>query len=457
MVSGSHIQFDRNGIKLNKAAGEILKSDESGIIREIERVRADEYSRTATTSAFDVSGMLKRRPALPPASCAGEEAYVARYVRSFTGGGLAGLRVLVYQHSAVGRDILPRVLRELGAEVVTAGRSETFVPVDTENITDQLLHSLESSAVAAEAGGRPLHAVVSTDGDSDRPLVTAVLAPEDSARPRRVRFLPGDLLGIIVAEYLRADATVVPISVNDAVERRMAERGISLSKTRIGSPYVISALDELRRHGKHERIVGWEANGGFLTGSDISLPDGMLPALPTRDSTLPILATLFAAVEQRIGLATLWSRLPARFGRAGLLDNVPVAVSRAILSGLIPAYDLTEVVFDRTGNVFDSNAAEVMSAALAAPIAAAWHGSKATLARFFTPALGFDDIARINVLDGVRAYFRNGDIAHVRPSGNAPQLRIYATSDSQPRADQIVQLALREPDGILRRLERAFT
>ena len=153
MVSGSHIPFDRNGIKLNKPAGEILKSDESGIIREIERVRADEYSRTATTSAFDVSGMLKRRPALPPASCAGEEAYVARYVRSFTGGGLAGLRVLVYQHSAVGRDILPRVLRELGAEVVTAGRSETFVPVDTENITDQLLHSLESSAVAAEAGG----------------------------------------------------------------------------------------------------------------------------------------------------------------------------------------------------------------------------------------------------------------------------------------------------------------
>jgi len=42
---------------------------------------------------------------------------------------------------------------------------------------------------------------------------------------RRVRFLPGDLLGIVVAEYLRADAAAVPISANDAVERRMAERG----------------------------------------------------------------------------------------------------------------------------------------------------------------------------------------------------------------------------------------
>ena len=79
------------------------------------------------------------------------------------------------------------------------------------------------------------------------------------------------------------------------------------------------------------------------------------------------------------------------------------------------------------------------------------------MSRYFTPASGFDAIARINVLDGVRIYFRNGDIAHIRPSGNAPQLRIYAVSDTQARADRIVELSLREPDGILRQLERAFT
>ena len=64
---------------------------------------------------------------------------------------------------------------------------------------------------------------------------------------------------------------------------------------------------------------------------------------------------------------------------------------------------------------------------------------------------------RINVLDGVRVHFHNGDVAHIRPSGNAPQLRIYANSDSQARADRIVELGLHEPDGILRQLERAFT
>src|SRR5215212_3899796 len=39
MVTGSHIPFDRNGIKINKSVGELLKSDESGISAEVEAVR----------------------------------------------------------------------------------------------------------------------------------------------------------------------------------------------------------------------------------------------------------------------------------------------------------------------------------------------------------------------------------------------------------------------------------
>jgi len=458
MVTGSHIPFDRNGIKINKSVGEVLKSDEPGITREVERVRAEEYSRTATTSAFDAPGKLKSAPELPPLDRAAEEAYVRRYLSSFNNAGLSGLRVLMYQHSAVGRDILPRILCELGAEVVTAGRSETFIPIDTENITDEQLNRLEDFAVATEASGRPLHAIVSTDGDSDRPLVTAVL-PAAAVKPgrRRVRFLPGDMLGIVVAEYLGADAAAVPISANDAVERRLRERKVLLEKTKIGSPYVISALDELRRAGSRRRIVGWEANGGFLTGSDIALIKGTLAALPTRDATLPILANLFAATNQGISLSVLWDRLPARFGRAGLIDDFPMAASQAILANLIPAGDTIEVEFDSVRGVIDRSRADAIPAPLVAGLAADWQQRKATLMRFFTRALGFDDITRINVLDGVRAYFSNRDIAHIRPSGNAPQLRIYANSDSQSRADEIVQLALREPDGILRQLERAFT
>jgi len=439
MVTGSHIPFDRNGIKLNKSAGEILKSDEAGISLEVDGVRAEEYAKTREQSAFDASGMLKQPTELPPLERAAEEAYVRRYLGSFPRRGLSGLRVVVYQHSAVGRDILLRILQELGADVVAAGRTETFMALDTENVTDEQLARLEELAVAAEASGPPVHVIVSTDGDSDRPLVAAVLPSRGAGAPgRRVRFLPGDLLGIIVAQYLSADAVAVPISANDAVERRMAERGTWLEKTKIGSPYVVASIDALRNSKRYSRIVGWEANGGFLTGSDIALTRETIAALPSRDATLPILATLFAAAQRGVSLDSLWSELPARFGRSGLIDHVPSATSRAILARLTPPGPSTEVLFDDEGNEPEQS----------------WQETRAMLGRVFTPALGFGKIVRINVLDGVRVYFENGDVAHVRPSGNAPQLRIYSNSDSQARADRIVEDGLREPDGLLRQLIR---
>jgi hypothetical protein len=54
-------------------------------------------------------------------------------------------------------------------------------------------------------------------------------------------------------------------------------------------------------------------------------------------------------------------------------------------------------------------------------------------------------LIRINVIDGLRIYFANGEIAHIRPSENAPQLRIYAVADSQARAEAIVELRSKSP------------
>jgi len=36
-------------------------------------------------------------------------------------------------------------------------------------------------------------------------------------------------------------------------------------------------------------------------------------------------------------------------------------------------------------------------------------------------------------------------------------MRIYANSDTQARADEIVAFGLREPDGILRQMQRVFS
>ena len=60
------------------------------------------------------------------------QAYAARCVGLLGANALRGWRVGVYQHSSVARDLIADILRRAGADVVALGRSDVFVPVDTE-------------------------------------------------------------------------------------------------------------------------------------------------------------------------------------------------------------------------------------------------------------------------------------------------------------------------------------
>ncbi|HEV2447110.1 MAG TPA: hypothetical protein VGS58_14360, partial [Candidatus Sulfopaludibacter sp.] len=240
MVTGSHIPFDRNGYKLNTSRGELMKSHEGPISEAVRAVRECVYAQPFAESAFDEQGMFKNAPRdLPAEDDAAQRAYLERYQAFFGDSDLGRKKILVYQHSAVGRDLLVEILRRLGAHAIPAGRSEGFVPIDTENIDAAQLARIQS--LADEAGG--VDAIVSTDGDSDRPLVLG-LDPASG----KVRFFGGDLLGMIVAEYLGADSVVVPISTNDAIDRGPLARVLE-PKTRIGSPYVIAGMERARAKG----------------------------------------------------------------------------------------------------------------------------------------------------------------------------------------------------------------
>lgn len=451
MVTGSHIPFDRNGIKFNKTTGEILKPDEPGILEAVAEVRRVEYGRPPAESMFDDDGMLRpgARRALPPVNEDGRHAYLQRYVSFFPPRGLERKRVVVFQHSAVGRDMLVETLERLGAEVHALGRSEEFIAIDTENITEDRLQTMQHLVDDVSSRYRPVDALVSTDGDSDRPLFVGV-DPEGKAR-----FYGGDLLGIVVAEYLNADGVVVPVSANDAVDLEMTRRAVPVTRTRIGSPWVIEAMEEMIAAGNAKTVVGWEANGGFLTGSLIERDGRSLEPLPTRDAALPLLAALSSMAEKHCSARELFARLPPRFSKAGLLDRFPQDAGRALLRHLSPRDErIRQVDFEaeavtvwfETGESRPASNTETKEQ----------RGVRRELARYFTPSSGFDDIVRINVIDGVRITFANGDIAHIRPSGNAPQLRLYAVADTEERADEIVRMGVREPDGILRRLEAAY-
>ena len=401
MVTGSHIPFDRNGYKLNTSRGELRKEEEAPINAKVAEVRARFYEHPFDYSPFDENGDLRVAVADAPVSDAAREAYVNRYL-SFFPPSLAGRLILVYQHSAVGRDLVAEVLTTLGADVIPAGRSNDFVPIDTENIDAEQLSAIRALAAAH---GNP-QIVISTDGDSDRPLI---LAADSSGE---LRFFGGDLVGMVVARYLNADAVVVPVSCNDAIDRGDLSQVLE-PKTRIGSPFVIVGMAAAIARGRR-RVCGWEANGGFLLGSDIEQIGKTLKALPTRDALLPILGVLFAAESRSVSVAQLFEELPRRFSRSGLLKNFPREVGLRIARDAADALDLSTV---------------------------------------FTASLGFGASVAIDRTDGLRITFSNGDVAHIRPSGNADELRIYATADTQARADAIVAAGIAEPAGILRTLE----
>lgn len=305
-----------------------------------------------------------------------ETLYVQRYIDAFGETALSGLRLGVYRHSSVARDTMETILTGLGATVVPLAHSDTFIPVDTEAVDDATRANLVTWAQL-----HSLDAVASTDGDADRPLLS------DAAG----KVIPGDVLGVLTAQVLGAKTVITPVSSNDMVRRCPEFETVIL--TRIGSPFVIAEMEKAKSPA--DACIGFEANGGFLLGFDATV-SGPLAALPTRDCMLPIIAPLFAAKQQGTTLADLVSHLPKCFTAADRLQEIDSAKAATFLAGLI---DNTE-----------------------------------TRAAFFAP---FGIIVSVDLTDGLRVDFESGDVVHLRPSGNAPEFRIYAQSSSETRAKEL--------------------
>lgn len=382
MVTGSHIPEDRNGLKFYLPRGEILKADEAAIAARLAALTATTEADAPLAGAFDAEGMFwpEVAPKLPAPDPEALAAYERRYLEFFPRGCLAGKRVVLYEHSSVARDLLARLLEQLGARVVRVARAEQFVPVDTEAVENP-------EQLAAWVRAENADALVSADGDGDRPLVV-------DEQGRQVR---GDLLGLLTARYLRADVVAAPVSCTTALELCGAFRRVV--RTRIGSPYVVAALAEAVRTGAR-RAVGFEANGGVLLASDLlgEVPGAQLAALPTRDAVLPILAVLHAANRRALRVSQLVRELPPRFTASGLLRPFPTEAGRALVDRLA------------TGG--------------AAAAQEFWGGQ-------------FGEVRAVDFTDGARVTFAGGDIVHIRPSGNAPEFRVYTEAAAPEAAEAL--------------------
>jgi phosphomannomutase len=366
MITGSHIPFDRNGIKFYRSNGEITKQDEIDIIQ----------AQSILPDVIENVPLTKINPSA-------YQSYVDRYVQFFPQQPLSGLRLGFYEHSSAARELLREILQTLGAEVISIGRTDQFVPIDTEAVSEQ--DALKARQWALDYG---FDAVLSTDGDADRPL----LGNEQG------HWLRGDIVGILCAQYLDAKAVVTPVSSNTALELCLR---FTVMRTRIGSPYVIAGMESLIGQG-HRSVVGFEANGGFLVATELEKQGRSLKPLPTRDAILPMLALLVMAKERNIKLSELSKDLPSRYTASDRLCSFAVEKSQLLLNTLAAS---KAAVYDLLGDLCGDSTSQDQT-------------------------------------DGLRLFFESGEIVHFRASGNAPELRCYAEADTQTRADDLVRTCL---------------
>ena len=370
MVTGSHIPADRNGIKFYGPNGEISKADEAAITHYVAE-RSDAY----------------RLPLAPPRTAwpvRHDEAIAAYRERAndiLERDCLSVLKLGVYQHSSVAAELLVQILQTFGATVVPVGKTETFVPVDTEAVDATTTMKLKGWVREFN-----LDAIVSTDADADRPLI----ADENGDLFR------GDLIGLATALFLRADTIVTPVTSNSGISKAF---GFEVLRTKVGSPFVIEAMETSRHAGGI--VVGFEANGGVLLGSDCKLNGTTLTALLTRDALLPILAVL--------GMMTSTKKTLSRLRE---LWNLPVCASERLQN-------------------FSTESSRRLMDHLA---------SRDALQQFLAP---FGTVAEVDETDGLRARTHAGEIIHLRPSGNAPELRCYSEASNESRATAIVALTLK--------------
>ncbi|TCU14397.1 phosphomannomutase [Rhizobium sullae] len=371
MITGSHIPADRNGIKFYRPDGEIDKSDEAAI-----------SDLAAKLDRPLPEGVMAGKAEIEDRSGECAESFMARNAGILPPNALSGLKIGVYQHSTVARDMMVRLLLHYGAEAIALGRSETFIPVDTEAVSAETIAFLKDWAQSLT-----LDALVSADGDGDRPL-----AADETGAPLR-----GDLLGLIAANFLNAGTVVTPVTSNSGIE---TAGSFNVTRTRVGSPFVITGMQEAISAGK-DRVMGFEANGGLLTGSDFAINGKTLEALPTRDCFLPILAVLSLAAAQKKPLSAIAGSYNLPVAAADRLENFPVETSARLMAYL--------------------------------------RASLENLAEFLKP-IGKPFTA--SDIDGLRVTLADKRIIHFRPSGNAPEMRCYVEAETEQAASQLLDAGL---------------
>ena len=252
VISASHNPYQDNGIKLFGPDGYKLSDDIELAIEE--RMRGSAEDGLAAPSE------LGRAVRLEGARGRYIEALKASLPRGMS---LNGLRIVIDCANGAAYGVAPKLLWELGADVIELGTSPNGFNI---NARCGSTHPQAMCAAVLEHGA---DLGIALDGDADR----IVLADE------RGELIDGDQILAVLAQSWRAGAllrgggVVGTTMSNLGLERYLSSQGLSLHRAPVGDRYVV---EQMRASGHN---LGGEQSGHIIMTDFATTGDGLLAGL----------------------------------------------------------------------------------------------------------------------------------------------------------------------------------
>jgi phosphoglucosamine mutase len=249
VISASHNLYEDNGIKFFDANGSKLPDELEARIESYLGGEAltRESERLGRATRVDKSRVIY------------QEFCASTLPR---GTNLSGLKVVIDCAHGAAYKVAPRVLSDLGAEIIPIGCSPNGRNINLRcGSTEPALLQATVAALGADAG-------IALDGDGDRLVMVDHLG----------RLVDGDQLLYIIALDRRdlgelSGPVVGTVMSNLGLEHALGKLGVPFLRAKVGDRYVLAMLKE------HGGVLGGETSGHLLCLDRTTTGDGLVSAL----------------------------------------------------------------------------------------------------------------------------------------------------------------------------------
>ena len=293
VISASHNPYEDNGIKFFDAEGGKL-SDELE-----ERIEAllDGPVLTRESMALGKAARVDKSRTIYQEFCASTLP---------KGMDLSGLKIVVDCANGAAYKVAPRVLADLGAEIIPIGCSPNGRNINLRcGSTAPELLQLTVAGVGADVG-------IGLDGDGDRLVMVDHLG----------RLVDGDHLLYVIARdrHARGDLAgpvVGTVMSNLGLEQALEADGIAFRRAKVGDRYVLAMLRE------HGGVLGGETSGHLLCLDRTTTGDGLV-------SALQVLAVMKRTGRPLAELAAGMTRFPQVMVNVRVTERIDLSRSAVI-------------------------------------------------------------------------------------------------------------------------------